>query len=339
MQEFTIYEGQLNSHQKPHGLGKMRWKTNGDTYEGTFKNGFPHGIGTMKYSTMQYTYTGDFSHGKRHGIGYLLLSSSELICGQFIENNIEGYCIQYHSNGDYYEGIMKSNEKNGEGIMRYNNGDVYYGSWFRNQRHGIGRLILSDGVQSYQGTWQYDKFTGRGKVTQYLENSGILTVFEGQFIDGKLNGEGVFTDSVGIYYKGEFLNGQMHGAGELLLPNGGRYVGQFLYNSFRRGKGEKADRTVAYGNFYNMAPDGIKVKMQYNNGEEYEGGMREGNRSGFGSYTTKKGVKTLGKYDENVITGGARISFPDGSEYYSTFDHGKETGITVYKSPKRRLIN
>ena len=129
----------------------------------------------------------------------------------------------------------------------------------------------------------------------------------------------------------------MHGAGELILPNGGRYVGQFSYNDFRRGKGERPDRSVAYGNFYGLNPDGIKVKVNYINGAEYEGGMKEGEQSGFGMYKTKTGIKTVGKFEKGLVTGGAQTSFPDGTEYYSTYSMGKETepGITVTKKANR----
>jgi hypothetical protein len=340
MEKFTVYQGQLNSHQKPHGTGKMRWITNGDTYEGEFKYGFPCGFGVMTYATMQYTYVGEFLNGKRHGIGRMILESGELICGSFKDDVLDGYCVIYYKNGDYYEGGVSNSKKNGEGVIRYKSGDVYYGYWKDDQKHGVGKLTLPDGIQNYYGGWIQDSFSGRGKVTKYVENTGVLAVYEGEFLNGKLHGEGVLTDSIGVYYKGNFLNGNMHGAGELLLRNGSRYAGQFLYNKFVRGKGEAPDRSVAYGHFYNLSPEGIKLKVQYNDGARYEGGMKGGKKSGFGKYKTKAGVTTLANYEENQIHGDAEISFPDGSAYYASFINGKETatGIMV-QSPKKKNNN
>lgn len=334
MEQFTIYEGQLNSHGKAHGMGKMRWKTNGDTYKGEFKSGFPHGEGVMFYNTLQYTYTGSFSMGKRHGIGYLLLPSKDLISGNFIQDHLEGYAVIYYNNGDFFEGFMQKNVKSSEGLMRYANGNIYIGNWNNDKRHGLGKLTYPDGVQSLYGIWNSDKFSGRGKVVKYQEGNKVLTVYEGQFMDGELTGEGVMTDSLGIYYKGEFVNGQMHGAGELLLPNGSRYVGQFLYNTFKRGKGENPDRTVAYGNFYNMSPDGVKVKMHYNNGDEYEGGMKEGVKTGIGVHVNENGARTLGRFDGELIKSMGHITYPDGIDLLATWKTEKER---VSPSPKKNL--
>ena len=337
MEEFTEYQGQLNSHKKPHGLGRMRWKLNGDTYTGEFKSGLPHGSGTLFYATLQYTYTGEFSLGKRHGIGYLLLPSQDLFSGNFINDRLEGFAVIFYSNGDFYEGFTSQDKKHGEGVMRYHTGEVYYGSWWQNHKHGPGKLIMPDGVQSYNGMWVQGSFTGRGKVVKYQEGNSVLSVYEGQFLNGEISGEGVLTDSVGIYYKGQFLNGKMHGAGELLMPNGARYVGQFLYNHFKRGKGEQPDKSVAYGNFYNLSPDGIKVKMEYSDGAEYVGGMKEGTKTGFGMFRNDAGLSSLGRYRDGAINGDARVVYPDGREHYTNFQKGKETGrgITIFHQSPR----
>lgn len=317
MESFTTYTGQRNFYQMPHGRGKMIWKLNGDTYEGEFKGGYPEGKGTLYYAVLGNTYHGDFIKGKRHGTGCMLLSSGDLICGSFFNDILDGFAVIYYANGDFFEGEIKDNIKHGDGIIRYANGQVYYGNFYQNYKHGIGRLVEIDGVQNFYGSWKWDKFTGRGKMTKYIENTGILTVFEGKFVDGVLNGDGVSTDSLGIYYKGEFKDGKMHGVGELLMPKGGRYVGEFKYNDFKKGKSEAQDKTVSYGSFYNFSPDGLKVRVAYNDGSEYYGSMNQGKKTGIGQITSNKGVKTSGIFSGNLIIGDSLITYPSGREFKS----------------------
>jgi hypothetical protein len=317
MENFTSYVGQLNSHQKPHGRGKMTWKLNGDTYEGEFKSGLPDGRGTMVYAVLGNTYHGEFSKGLRHGTGYMNLINGDQICGNFKQDLLTGFAVIYYANGDFFEGLIKNNVKHGEGIIRYANGQVYYGDFFNNYRHGIGRIVEIDGVQGKQGSWRFDQFTGRGKVTKYAGNSGILTVFEGKFVNGMIHGDGVSTDSLGIYYKGEFKDGLMHGPGELLIPHGGRFVGEFKYNDFKKGKAETPDRTVSYGSFYNFSPDGLRVRVAYTDGAEYYGSMKQGLRTGVGKYTTKTGIKTTAYFSSDSIQGDSLVTHPTGIEYKS----------------------
>lgn len=317
MDFFTTYSGQVNSHQKPHGKGKMIWKLNGDTYDGEFKIGYPDGKGTLYYAVLGNTYHGDFFKGKRHGIGYMLLNSGDLICGSFVNDTLNGFAVIYYANGDFFEGEIRDNLKNGEGVLRYANGQVYYGSFYENLKHGIGRLVEIDGVQNLYGSWKWDQFTGRGKMTKYVGNSGILTVFEGKFVNGVIHGDGVSTDSLGIYYKGDFKDGMMHGVGELLMPHGGRYVGEFKYNDFKKGKSESPDKTTSFGSFYNFSPDGLKVRVSYNNGSEYYGSMRQGEKTGMGHYTSKQGVKTSALFSKNSITSESLITYPSGRQYQS----------------------
>jgi hypothetical protein len=295
----------------------MTWKLNGDCYEGEFKLGLPDGEGLMKYAVLGNEYFGQFSKGHRHGIGFMNLNNGDQFCGSFSDDEMNGFAVIFYANGDFFEGFVRAGVKHGEGVLRYANGQVYYGDFFKDHRHGIGRLVMIDGVQGYQGTWRWDQFTGRGKMTKYAGNSGILTVFEGKFEKGIINGDGVSTDSLGIYYKGNFKDGLMHGPGELIMPHGGRFVGEFKYNDFKKGKAETPDRTVSFGSFYNFSPDGLKVRVAYNDGSEYFGSMKQGLKTGIGRYTTKKGIKTTAFFSSDSIQGDSLVSYPTGLEYKS----------------------
>ena len=49
------------------------------------------------------------------------------------------------TNGEFYEGNFKFNQRNGTGIHHYRNGDYYDGEWTNDRRIGRGRLHQADG--------------------------------------------------------------------------------------------------------------------------------------------------------------------------------------------------
>jgi hypothetical protein len=79
---------------------------------------------------------------------------------------------------------------NGEGSYTYSNGDVYTGSFFNSLRHGYGKCIFSEG-SIYEGDWNNDQCHGNGK----LQSKDFTYV--GEFKNGKKNGNGVGTWTVG----------------------------------------------------------------------------------------------------------------------------------------------
>jgi len=51
--------------------------------------------------------------------------------------------------------------------------------------------------------------------------------YDGEFRDGKRNGQGTFTWLNGGKYVGEYRDGKFNGQGTLTWPNGDKYVGEF----------------------------------------------------------------------------------------------------------------
>jgi hypothetical protein len=75
-----------------------------------------------------------------------------------------------------------------------------------------------------------------GKIQFMKANGRSGDYLEGEWLNGNLNGWGIYQHSSGAIYKGELKNGKSHGHGEFVDPNGTKYVGEFK-NDKRHGKG------------------------------------------------------------------------------------------------------
>lgn len=63
----SYYKGEMFKGRK-HGKGYLKI-TNGDTYEGAFKDGKRDGYGVLQQANKQSTYKGDWQADGRHGHG------------------------------------------------------------------------------------------------------------------------------------------------------------------------------------------------------------------------------------------------------------------------------
>lgn len=75
-----------------------------------------------------------------------------------------------------------------------------------------------------------------GKIQFMKANGRSGDYLEGEWLNGRLNGWGIYQHSSGAIYKGELKNGRSHGLGEFVDPNGIKYVGEYK-NDKKHGKG------------------------------------------------------------------------------------------------------
>ena len=134
----------------------------------------------------------------------------------------------------------------------------------------------------------------RGKVV-WTDGSS----YEGEFVDDKYHGNGLWTYDNGVTLKGEFVNGKYKdGEATLYWPNGNvQYVGGFV-NGLRHGYGEDhlqgAERRI------------------------YRGQYRDGKKHGYGelSYPDRDGfVRFKGEYVDDYRHGYGVYTFDDGTQY------------------------
>ena len=155
-EEEDKYTGDKNEKGDKNGQGKLEY-SNGDVYEGAWKNDLREGKGKMTFANK---------------------SSYE---GFWFDDEIDGEGTYNYFNGDVYEGRFKRGKKYGDGKMSYENGDKYVGEWKDDKRHGKGKLTHKDG-KSFVGKWRKDKREGEGKL---MDENGVI-IEEGEYEDDSL---------------------------------------------------------------------------------------------------------------------------------------------------------
>jgi len=205
---------------------------NGDIYEGSIKKRLfthrYHGYGTFYSPNLGIKIEGEFMDGYIHGWGKYtrMLGDS----GKIIE---------------IYEGEFLYSQRNGFGTVARDDGSKIQGIWNGHITQGKkttpdGKTIsiLYDSLRDrfFEGDIIDGKLQGYGKM--YREG---IEEYEGEFKDGLPHGKGTMIYHVGFWeneieYEGEWKNGLWEGHGTLTFADGRVYVGEFR-GSMRHGKG------------------------------------------------------------------------------------------------------
>ena len=216
----------------------------------------------------------------------------------------------------YKDQIRIKNEKD------LNNIEIYEGEInHQNMKHGNG--ILTTPQYILKGTWRNDEFTGWG--IKCMRNGEI---FEGKFINGNLNGKGIYKNGDNIY-EGDFINNERNGKGKLVTEKY-NYIGEFKNNKLE-GQGEIEffeDGQKYEGSFKNNEINGKGI-YKWKNGDVYEGEMKNGKMNGKGKYNYNDGKIYEGDYINDIKEGKGKITFPDGRSYEGKFKNGELDGEII----------
>lgn len=273
----STYIGQLNERGELDGNGRMQWK-NGDVYEGNFRAGLFQGHGRLSMSASGI-YTGNFVAGLMDGQGELI-----------------------YADGSRYRGEFKQNQFNGKGTLRYLDGSFYRGDFVNGRPHGKGQWFFAD-QSTYSGDVVNGVITGKGE----LNRAGNKYI--GELIAGKMQGNGVFTDSQGNSYSGEFQSDIFTGEGVYAGAEGDTAIGHF--NSWLlNGKGMQTDK----------------------DGNQWQGEFQNGLLEGQGTYIEKSGADKVGQqysgeFKFGKYSGKGRLIAANGDIYDGEFAYGKKHGV------------
>ncbi|XP_032362367.1 alsin isoform X2 [Etheostoma spectabile] len=196
---------------KPNGRGVLKWP-DGRIYTGTFKNGLEDGFGEFwapnKTLNKSDHYQGHWKDGKMHGVGTYRYASGEVYDGFFQDNMRHGHGVLRSgklntSSPSVFIGQWLQDKKTGYGVFDdITKGEKYMGMWQDHLRQGTGVVVTQFGLY-YEGAFKDNKMMGTGILLSEDD-----TTYEGEFSDDwTLNGKGVLTMANGDYLEGSF-NGE-----------------------------------------------------------------------------------------------------------------------------------
>ena len=114
--------------------------------------------------------------------------------------------------------------------MQYDDGAAYEGTFRNGVQHGHGSYTMPSGFR-YEGEWIDGRIQGMGKAT-YPDGS----IYEGHFTAGRPDGQGRINYAAGGSYEGAWKDGAITGQGVARYADGSVYEGGFT-DAAHDGKG------------------------------------------------------------------------------------------------------
>lgn len=316
---------------------------NGHTYDGWWNETERKGRGMIVFADTGGTYRGQWDcFGQRTGQGIMTFANGDKYEGEWRDDEMHGKGMMLYGTGNFYEGGWVDGIKHGWGREESVFLDRYEGEFEGGQRSGIGKRITFDGNSTrvdsqYFGMWSQGQRHGKGELrsTQFdngarLEGSSVS--FSGEFNsdvecfgirtmeDGSVV-EGVFDES------GHFLHGRERRTNCPLI-----YEITTQPRSLRIG-GMTAIVKYVSGNIFegswsknrNSQVNGVG-KMNYINGDVYEGGYKDGQSSGKGVFIFANGDIYDGLWRDGKLNGKAVLTFASGDVQEGLWKDGKLNG-------------
>jgi len=167
--------------------------------------------------------------------------------------------------------------------------------------HGIGRVTWTGSRAVYEGEFKFGKREGWGRF--YIKGER----YEGEWVDDRKHGYGVYTWDDGDRYEGNWVAGRQEGHGSYIWGNGSSYVGAW-----------KEDRRCGRGVY------------RWPQGDLYDGDFLDSHRHGVGTYTWPDGRRYEGEWRNGPRNGQGVYFWPDGSRYVGAWKDSKRHGLGCF---------
>ncbi len=154
--------------------------------------------------------------------------------------------------------------------------------------------------------------------------------YDGNLVDGKRHGLGIFTFANGDKYEGCFVEDKFEGKGKFTFINGNIYEGDFVKHKFH-GKG-----TYTYSDgrkYIGYFVDGLfhgQGSITFEDGAIYVGNYVAGKHEGLGRYTYVDASEYVGQFVDNKFHGQGTLTFANGDVYVGNFVAGNREGYGTY---------
>jgi hypothetical protein len=192
---------------------EVRELADGRTYRGTLKGDFFDGAGLMSWPNGD-EFTGEYVMGDAKR-GLYIFSPT----GQYI--------------GHSYEGEMRNGLFHGHGVYTFPDGQQNAGVFIDGQFAAPSVELTFDNGDTYIGGVDDDNYFHHYGTYRYADGSEYSgDYFAGQMTKGKYT----FSNNgphAGHIYEGELLDGKFHGSGVYTFPNGTQNVGRFVGGVFQ----------------------------------------------------------------------------------------------------------
>lgn len=268
------------------------------------------GSGVMYYPSSSSRYVGEFKGGKREGFGYLYLPNDGNYMGYWKNNRYDGEGIRQTGDGKVEQGLWKEGQLakpmnnlnltldgsaakfkpgcisgncfEGNGIKLYPDGMIYLGDFKNGGRNGFGKVYNPDKT-IYEGRWVNDKMDGSGI---FVDDQGVKKtgVWKDNVYASAGNNPGSVPPATGVKnvrQTGCVTGDCINGYGTYVYADGSRYIGPFK-DSLSHGQG-----TAIY------QKGGVTTR--------YEGMFERGRVQGRGTYTYADGRKAMGYWEDGKL--------------------------------------
>lgn len=326
------YEGDVVD-DKPNGKGKMLY-TNGDKYEGEFKNGLRHGTdGTLKLADGTI-YSGHWQEDEFTGKGFIRTNFGVNITligdeSRFVNGKIEGKCRIYNNSNCKCVVGIKNGLLNGEAKISFDNVkkpvvDLIADKMIQPSIYDLMSKSKDKYFVNFKGRFE-NGFLIKGEVS-------ANSFYNGDFANGLYEGNGVLYQDQKFRYQGEFKAGEFNGHGRYVhqspfydfegIFENGKPVKGIMYrhiDHYEKYEGEvKGFRKHGLGKCY--------YSDRYNEFDEnwfYEGEFKNNKRNGKGTLYAPDGKVYIGEWFDDRFTGNGKVIDSDGHITEGVWDKGE----------------
>ena len=218
-------------------------------------------------------------------------------------------------------------------IKYFENKDFFIGIMDEKNKYPLKGVLWSHHGDYYNGEFSEGKKEGNGSI---VYKNG--TRYEGTFKNDRHNGYGKLIQLDGEIFKGEWKNGKINGNGIRLHSNGDKYIGSYV-NNIRNGQGHYIfiNGDSYNGNWVNGKANGIGT-FKFRNGNIYEGEFKDNIILGKGILRMQNGDVYKGLFTNGFINGKGIFINNKGEKYVGNFEGGKKNGEGKFFDKNGNLI-
>lgn len=266
----------------------------------------------------------------QNGQGTYVYPSGAKYVGHFQNGEIQGLGVCYYTDGTKFSGEWKSRYPDGKGTKTYADGTKRTGQWKKGKPVDDKGNILEeyiagkkeeqqdDGTNIQSGCLSGNCQTGAG-VFAYPDGSK----YDGNFLNGKFEGEGTFYFANTDKYVGHFKENYPHGAGTRYYANGSVESGEWREGEFI---GSSLIESGQIGCIQGDCSEGKGTYIFKEGSAKFVGEFKYGQPHGFGICTYANGDRYRGEWADGAFMGKGILYLHDGTEVSGYWRAGEFVG-------------